>query len=232
MWVSPTTSPVRLGVSPAVASTHRGVFNQRFEALFPVLEPWVARSVLLPCRSSRFICVRMWGRRVCQMSHCLPCSTICHFAGSSRNVRPLCPGCPSLPLLPVWMNVSSLSPWLSEFHAVGFSVSSGCFLFLNCCCPSLVVRGGTMCLPMPPSWLEAKSLDILKKDFIYFYLREWGREGERDEEKHRCVRKHQSSCFSYLRLFTLWDDAQPTEPQQSGLVVPLFVHCQNNELGP
>ena len=34
-WVSPRTSPVRLGVSPANASTPTGVFNQRFEALFP-----------------------------------------------------------------------------------------------------------------------------------------------------------------------------------------------------
>ena len=32
---SPTTSPVRLGVSPAATSTPTGVFNQRFEALFP-----------------------------------------------------------------------------------------------------------------------------------------------------------------------------------------------------
>ena len=30
------------------------------------------------------------------------------------------------------MNVSSLSPWLSDFHTIRFSVSSGCFLFLNC----------------------------------------------------------------------------------------------------
>ena len=34
-WVSPTTSPMRLGVSPAAAPTPMGVFNQRFEALFP-----------------------------------------------------------------------------------------------------------------------------------------------------------------------------------------------------
>ena len=34
LWVSPTNSPVRLGVSPAAASTRTGVFNQRFEALF------------------------------------------------------------------------------------------------------------------------------------------------------------------------------------------------------
>ena len=35
LWVSPRNSPVRLGVSPAAASTPIGVFNQRFEALFP-----------------------------------------------------------------------------------------------------------------------------------------------------------------------------------------------------
>ena len=35
LWVSPTNSPVRLGVSPADTSTPTGVFNQRFEALFP-----------------------------------------------------------------------------------------------------------------------------------------------------------------------------------------------------
>ena len=35
LWVSPTTSPVRLRVSPAAAPTPTGVFNQRFEALFP-----------------------------------------------------------------------------------------------------------------------------------------------------------------------------------------------------
>ena len=34
LWVSPTTSPVRLGVSPAAAPTPTGVFTQRFEALF------------------------------------------------------------------------------------------------------------------------------------------------------------------------------------------------------
>ena len=35
LWVSPTNSPVRLGVSPAATSTPTGVFNQRVEALFP-----------------------------------------------------------------------------------------------------------------------------------------------------------------------------------------------------
>ena len=34
LWVSPTTSPVRLGVSPAAAPTPMVYFTQRFEALF------------------------------------------------------------------------------------------------------------------------------------------------------------------------------------------------------
>ena len=70
-------------------------------------------------------------------------STICRLSGSSGHcptASPLYPSCPFLPLLPVWMNVSSLSPWLSDFRAVRFSVSSGCFLFLNCCCTFGCVR--------------------------------------------------------------------------------------------
>ena len=41
------------------------------------------------------------------------------------------PSCLSLPLLLVWINVSSLTPWLSDFHTVRFSGSSGYFLFLS-----------------------------------------------------------------------------------------------------
>ena len=33
------------------------------------------------------------------------------------------------PLLQVWMNVSSLTPWLSDYHRVPFSGSSGYILF-------------------------------------------------------------------------------------------------------
>ena len=102
LWVSPTNSSVRLGVSPTDASTPAGVFNQRFEALFP-------RAGALGCT-------------VGSASHRLATS-------------PLCPGCLSPPILLVWMNGSSLSPWLWDFHTVRFSVSS-VFLFLNCCCPS------------------------------------------------------------------------------------------------
>ena len=72
------------------------------------------------------------------------CSLACPVPQSATSLglpaaalpRVLSTCCPSPPLLLVWMNVSSLSPCLLYFHIVQFSVSSGCFLFLNCCCPS------------------------------------------------------------------------------------------------
>ena len=129
LWVSPMNSPVRLEVSPAAAPTPTGVFNQWFEALFP------STGTL--------------GCAVCHLVHqLLPCWPVAALPTLLHNLPPhwVCqpppchesspPSCLSPPLLLVWMNVSSLSPWLLDFHTVRFSVSSGCFLFLNCCCPS------------------------------------------------------------------------------------------------
>ena len=94
LWVSPMTSPVRLGVSPAAAPVPTGVFTQRFEALFPCARALGSVVCFAPRRSSglsmrecgavgcslplclprsppfwvqpsRFICARMWGHRVC-----------------------------------------------------------------------------------------------------------------------------------------------------------------------
>ena len=64
LWVSPTTSPVRLGVSPAAAPTPTGVFNQRFEALFPLRWSPGLRSLLCSLAFVQFICARKWGRGV------------------------------------------------------------------------------------------------------------------------------------------------------------------------
>ena len=52
LWVSPTTSPVSLGVSPAAAPTPTGVFNQRFEALFPHTGALGCVVCFTPCRLS------------------------------------------------------------------------------------------------------------------------------------------------------------------------------------
>ena len=87
---------------------------------FPMLELWVVQSVTQSTS--------------CSFAHPAPQSAT--SLGPPTAVSPLCPGCPSPPLLLVWRNVFSLSPWLSDFCVVLFSVSSGCFLFLNCCCPS------------------------------------------------------------------------------------------------
>ena len=64
LWVSPRTSPVRLGVSPAAAPTPMSAFNQRSEALFPRAG---ALGYAVCFRSPLFvwfICAQMWGRGV------------------------------------------------------------------------------------------------------------------------------------------------------------------------
>ena len=54
-----------------------------------------------------------------------------YLPAATLSTSPLHPGLPSPPFLPVWVNVSSLTPWLLDFHMVQFSGSSGNFLFLN-----------------------------------------------------------------------------------------------------
>ena len=72
LWVSPTNSPVRLGVSPAAPSTLRDVFTQRFEALFPCTGALGCVVYLTPPHSSRFIYAGMWGRRQGLLAATLP----------------------------------------------------------------------------------------------------------------------------------------------------------------
>ena len=91
----------------------------------PALEHWVAQSVSLLSCSFQFIHMQMWDCPLHQLQCHLPQSTSHCFA-----VSPLHLGCLSLSLLPVWMNVSSLTPWLLDFHTFRFPVSSGCFLNL------------------------------------------------------------------------------------------------------
>ena len=132
------TSPVKLGVSPAAASTPMGVFNQRFEALFPCAG---ALSCMVCFAPPPFLLVylctnvgpqglpatTLWGLPVAAwpaLLHNLPPHLVCQLSPCHESSPPRCP---SLPLLPLWMNVSSLSPWLLDFYTVRFSVGSGCF---------------------------------------------------------------------------------------------------------
>ena len=64
LWVSPTTSPVRLGVSPAAAPTPMGAFNQRSEALFPCAGALGYAVCFTPRCWSRFIYAGMRGHGV------------------------------------------------------------------------------------------------------------------------------------------------------------------------
>ena len=126
----------------------------------------------------RFICVRMWSRGMlpaalpapfsatlspalsaylceCGAAGCASGQTACPVRPTLRQSRsrhghgsPLCPGCPSPPLLVVWMNVYFLFPWCW---------TSLPFDFLSV----LVVRGGAVCLPTPPSWFSKKGIFIM-----------------------------------------------------------------------
>ena len=64
LWVSPTTSPVRLGVSPAAAPTATGAFNQRSEALFPRAGALGCAVCFVP-RSSSSLSMFECGSAVC-----------------------------------------------------------------------------------------------------------------------------------------------------------------------
>ena len=150
LWVSPTTSPVRLGVSPAAAPTPTGIFNQRFEALFPPSwSPGLRGLLCSPPMVPVYLCVNvgLQGLPVVR----LPAPVVPHSAslGPATTTGVLSillrPGCPSPPFLPVWMNVYFLFPWCR---------TSLPFDFLSV----LVVRGGSVCLPMPPSWFSLISI--------------------------------------------------------------------------
>ena len=76
LWVSPRTSPVRLGVSPAAAPTPTGVVIQRFEALFPRTRALCYGICFAPRPSSQFICAQVWGRRVLPATLPAPLATL------------------------------------------------------------------------------------------------------------------------------------------------------------
>ena len=94
-----------------------------------MLEHWVAWSILIHSCSSWYLHVNVHKLLPCLVPQPAVLPALVLQPPPCHELFP--PGCLSLLLLPVWMNVSSLTPWLLDFHTVRFSVSSGCFLFLN-----------------------------------------------------------------------------------------------------
>ena len=80
---SPLTSPVRLGVSPAAASTPTGVFNQRFEALFPRAGALLSNGLL----HSRAVPPGL-SMRKCGAAGSASCSLACPVPQSATSLGP------------------------------------------------------------------------------------------------------------------------------------------------
>ena len=106
---------------------HRIFFSVRgFEGLFPCTGTWGCVVCLAP---QLFLLVYPHSN----VGLPGPPATASPTQSSSRYLAmcPLHTGCPSPPLLQVWINLSSVIPWLWDFHTVRFSGHSGYFLFLN-----------------------------------------------------------------------------------------------------
>ena len=170
-WVSPTPAPVRLRVSPAAASTSMGVFNQRFEALFPHagalgctvcfapppflqvylstnVGPWGLLEVALPA-----LFVPQSAKSLGLVLPVYLCGCKC---GATGSTTPFIPHSTSL-WVPLWQGESS-----PPIFAPPMGLDECFFFYLLGCRTSLlfdflsvlVVRGGVVCLPMPPSWFS------------------------------------------------------------------------------
>ena len=108
------------------------------------------------------------------------CPTLCQSRSRHCNASPLHSGCPSPPLLLVWMNVYFLFPWCQ---------TSLPFDFLSI----LVVRGGAVCLPTPPSCF------FPVVSFSY-HVPSWGTSLNM-VESHRCT--FHTYIFNYMLLALL-----------------------------
>ena len=138
---------MRLGVSPAASSTPTGVFNQSFEALFP--PRW---SPGLHGLSPSPPAAALWAS--CSFAH--------PAAQSASSLGP--PAATLLQVLSAQLPLSASPTALDEGFfcnslAVGLPYSLifwlfWFFIFKFVVVLLLVVRGGKVYLPMPPSWPE------------------------------------------------------------------------------
>ena len=181
LWVSPTISPVRLGVCPAATPTPMGVFSQRFGALFPRAGA-LGYGVCFAPRCLSGLSMRECGA-VRFATRCSACPILHHSESGplSLSVRKCgAAGSASGQTAALFVPRSaSLGPSkatrvLSPLAAVSAPPTGldECLFFLSPWCRTslpldslsvLVVGGGTVCLPTPPSWF---SDDIFLKDAL------------------------------------------------------------------
>ena len=127
LWVSPTTSPVRLGISPAAAPTPMGVLNKSLEALFPPRwSPGLRGLLHSPPLVLVYLCMSVGLRGLLVVR--LPALFVPHSASLSpatatRVLSALVPVSTPPTRLDEWLFFISL---VSDVLAVRFSVSSGC----------------------------------------------------------------------------------------------------------
>ena len=144
-------------------NTHRFFQSEVLRLYFPMLEPWVARSVSLPSCSSQFICTQMWDCLLCQQPPGLVLQTL-----------PCCES--SLPQLPVSTAPTGLYEcFFFNSLVVGLPHSSifwqfWLFFVFKFVVLILVVQGGKVYLPMPPSWLKVSFCSFLIAEISYSFL--------------------------------------------------------------
>ena len=133
---------MRLGVSPSVASTPTGVFNQRFEALFPragalgwvvcFTPPAVPPGLsMCKCGAAGSASHHLVGSASCSLAHPVPQSTT-----SLGPTAATFPGVLSVPSMGLDECVFFNSLVVRLPYSLIFCQFWLFFLFLNCCCPS------------------------------------------------------------------------------------------------
>ena len=131
---------------------HRFFQSEILRLYLPTLEHLVECSVLLPRCSSWFICTQMWDHLLHQL---LP--------------APVLQLPPCRESSPPWLPISSPPTFLFNSLVVGLPYSIILwqfwlfFAFKFVVVLLLVVQGGKVYLPMPPSWLEVPLTFLINK---------------------------------------------------------------------
>ena len=129
--------------------------SEALRLYFPVPEPWVVCSIWLPSCSSQFILTQMWDHPLCQRLPHPVCKPPPHSSPPATAL---------LQVLSTWLPVTAPPTSVDEcflFNSLVVRLPYSSifwqfwlfFVFKFVVVLLLVVQGGTVCLPTPPSWL-------------------------------------------------------------------------------